>query len=66
MQAASGPRGNDAGCRRFKAGVPAAWQVDQPTRNALADFLVKRAAYVAETLPGSLWPPTLQQPELKL
>ena len=48
------------------ATIPTAWQVDGATRSALADFLVGRAQYVADTLPSGLWPPKLQQSELEL
>ena len=39
--------------------VPTAWQVDQVARDALTDFIMRRAEYVADDLPGRLWPQQL-------
>ena len=32
---------------------------DQAARSALTDFIMRRAAYVADDLPGRLWPQQL-------
>lgn len=39
--------------------VPIAWQVDQAARSALTDFIMRRAEFVADDLPGRLWPQQL-------
>lgn len=36
--------------------IPAVWDVDQAARTALIDFLLQRAAFVAETIEVRLWP----------
>lgn len=42
--------------------LPPAWQVESTTRTAWTDFIVQRARFVADDLPGRLWP----QQELEL
>ncbi len=36
-------------------GVPAAWDLNEAAREALVDFLSRRAAWLADRLPGLLW-----------
>ena len=41
---------------RVVQGVPAAWDVNQAAREALVNLLSRRAEWLAERLPGLLWP----------
>ena len=37
-------------------GIPSAWQVNAPTREALVNFLCDRAAFLSENFVSLLWP----------
>jgi hypothetical protein len=41
---------------RIVAEIPRAWDVSQPTRDALLEYLLRRAAYVADHIEGWVWP----------
>jgi hypothetical protein len=42
--------------RRIVAEVPRAWDVSQATRDALLEYLFRRAAFVADNIEGWIWP----------
>ncbi len=47
--------------KQIVMGIPHAWDISQKAKTALVNFVVQRAAYVAETITERLWP----QKELK-